>query len=126
MKRTTRLAQALAHLRRQQGLSIRDAARRAGMRPRRLKRYEAGSVEPRAKSIERILRALGVGPAALGRALAEQQGPTGHREQVVIDRLRRVSASIQIQLDRRLEISFQEDDTMEAGTTHRHRQEGSR
>jgi transcriptional regulator with XRE-family HTH domain len=68
------LGKAIAHLRREADLSVEQLAARAGLRPGRLAAYEAGVTEPRWETLERVLRAVGVGPAALGHAL---EGVTG-------------------------------------------------
>lgn len=72
MTPSTPLAQALTRLRESRGLSLRAAARRAGMRPQRWASYEAGFVEPKQRSIERILDALEAGPTELARTLELQ------------------------------------------------------
>ena len=69
------LGKAIAHLRRDGDLSVEQLAARAGLRAGRLAGYEAGVTEPRWQTLERLLRALGVGPAALGRAV---EAVTGH------------------------------------------------
>ena len=125
MKRSTRLAKALLQIRHERGIPLRTAARRAGMRPARWKRYEDGSVEPRFATIERILRALGVGAQALGRALSEGEGPLRAREQALLSQLRRVSGSFSLQLEQRLRITFR-DEPGSAKREPRHPKEGSR
>jgi transcriptional regulator with XRE-family HTH domain len=68
------LGKAIAHLRREGGLSVEQLAARAGLRPGRLAAYEAGVTEPRWQTLERLLLALEVGPAALGRAIEAVTG----------------------------------------------------
>ena len=69
------LGKAITHLRREADLSVEELATRAGLRPGRLAGYEAGVVDPRWETLERLLEALEVGPATLARAL---EAVTGH------------------------------------------------
>lgn len=69
------LGKAIARLRREADLTVEALAARAGLRPGRLAGYEAGVTEPRWETLERLLAALEVGPAALARAL---EMVTGH------------------------------------------------
>ncbi len=54
-----KVARALIRLRKEQGLSQSEVARRAGLRQPAVARLEAGAVRPTLDTIQRIARALG-------------------------------------------------------------------
>lgn len=126
MTQPIRMARALTRLREARGLSLCAAARRAGMRRQRWASYEAGFVEPRQRSLERMLEALDAGPAELARALEGEQGGVSPPTEEWLHHLHALLGTVLDLLERVLEGRRPSGATARRREDSRHRQEGSR